>query len=174
MQILHIYIVYLFIFVYDVFGYDHFTGSGESRTLMKELAHAVASNQDMFANLKLMVLHRNTERMLADALGATDRITILYYHNSFSYKYSGKLRVQNILSSVDYVMSLPPDELPLKSLTTPEELGDFLDSTDKAVFLLEFCGWTPRLLTKGKNSTQNGFGIFSCFFLYAYFFAQNI
>ncbi|CAA2963383.1 Hypothetical predicted protein [Olea europaea subsp. europaea] len=131
--------------------------SGESRTLMKELAHAVASNQDMFANLKLMVLHRNTERMLADALGATDRITILYYHNSFSYKYSGKLRVQNILSSVDYVMSLPPDELPLKSLTTPEELGDFLDSTDKAVFLLEFCGWTPRLLTKGKNSTQNGF-----------------
>lgn len=124
---------------------------------MKELAHAVASDQDIFANLKLMVLHRNTERMLADALGATDRITILYYHNSFSYKYSGKLRVQNILSSVHYVMSLPPDELPLRSLTTPEELGDFLDSSDKAVFLLDFCGWTTRLLTKDKNSTQNGF-----------------
>ncbi|KAL2545650.1 hypothetical protein Fot_14883 [Forsythia ovata] len=131
--------------------------SGESRSLMKELAHAVASDQDVFANLKLMVLYRNTERMLADVLGATDRITILYFHNSFSYKYLGKLRVQNILSSVHYVMSLPPDELPLKSLTTPEELEDFLDSTDKAVFLLEFCGWTPRLLTKGKNSTENGF-----------------
>ncbi|KAL2518551.1 ThioThioredoxin-like fold [Abeliophyllum distichum] len=124
---------------------------------MKELAHAVASDQDVFANLKLMVLYRNTERMLADVLGATDRITILYHHNSFSYKYSGKLRVQNILSSIRYVMSLPPNELPLKSLTTPEELENFLDSTDKAVFLLEFCGWTPRLLTKGKNSTDNGF-----------------
>ncbi|KAK4403157.1 hypothetical protein Sango_1056400 [Sesamum angolense] len=43
--------------------------SGESRSLMKELAHMVASDEVRFGTLKLMVLYRNVERMLADALG---------------------------------------------------------------------------------------------------------
>ncbi|PIN15157.1 Protein disulfide-isomerase [Handroanthus impetiginosus] len=127
--------------------------SGNSRALMKELAHVVASDEERFGSLKLMVLYRNVERMLADALGATDGITIFYHHNTISYKYGGRLRVQNILSSVHYVMSLSPDELPLKSLTTTEELRDFLHSTDKAVLLWEFCGWTPRLMA--MNNTMN-------------------
>ncbi|XP_051116151.1 uncharacterized protein LOC127241265 isoform X2 [Andrographis paniculata] len=137
--------------------------SGESRSLMKELANAVANDDVRYGDLKLMVLYKNGERALADALGATDEITIFYHHNSLSYKYRGRYRVQNILASVRYVMSSSPDELPFKSLTTPEELKDFLNSTDKAVFLLEFCGWTPRLLGKnmtltlGKGSLRAGF-----------------
>lgn len=136
-------------------------GSGESRSLMKELAHVVAREHLRFNTLKLMVCYRNKERMLADSLGANDGITIIYHHDTFPYKYRGRLRVQSILSSVHYVMTLSPDELPLKSLTSPEGLNDFLDSTDKAVLLLEFCGWIPRLLAKGNNKAESDLGMFS-------------
>ncbi|GFP83030.1 upf0301 protein ct0663 [Phtheirospermum japonicum] len=132
--------------------------SGETRSLMKELAHVVASNKARFGTLKLMVLYRNVERMLANALGSSDGIGIFYYHNSVSYKYQGRVRVQNILSSVHYMMSLSLDELPLKSLTTPEQLNDFIHSTDKAVILLEFCGWTRSLLAINKSMTESDFG----------------
>lgn len=123
---------------------------------MKGLAHVVASDEVRFGTLKLMVLYRNMERMLADALGATEGITVFYYHNALSYKYWGRIRVQNILASVEYVTSLSPDEIPLKSLSTPEELSDFLHSTDKAVLLLEFCEWTPRLLANKSSETDLG------------------
>ncbi|CAK9140747.1 unnamed protein product [Ilex paraguariensis] len=133
--------------------------SGESRSLKKDIIHAVSNQQDKFGTLKLMLLYRNSERMLADALGATEGITILYYHHSLSYRYRGRLRAQNILSSAHYLMSLRPEEMPLKSLNTPEDLKTFLESTDKALLLLEFCGWTPRLLAKGKsNETENIYG----------------
>ncbi|XP_073300237.1 uncharacterized protein [Primulina huaijiensis] len=62
------------------------------------------------------------------------------------------------LSSVLFVRTLSPDELPLKSLTTPEGLNDSLDSTDKAVLLLEFCGWIPRLLAKGNIKAESDLG----------------
>ncbi|KAK4413645.1 hypothetical protein Salat_2777300 [Sesamum alatum] len=132
--------------------------SGESRSIMTELAHMVASDEVRFGTLKLMVLYRNVERMLADALGATDGITVFYYQNTLSYKYWGRLRGQNILSSVHYVMSLSPDELPLKSLTTREELSNFLLSTDKAVIVMDFCGWTARLLAANKSMTESDLG----------------
>lgn len=133
--------------------------SGESRSLMKELAGVVSHDQGRFASLKLMVLYRSSERMLADAVGADEGITIFYYHHSHSYKYMGRLRVQNILSSVHYVMSLLPEQLPFKILKTPEDLKSFLGSTDKALILSEFCGWTQKLLAKGgNNSSECDFG----------------
>lgn len=147
-------------------------GSGESKSLMKGLAHVVASDEVRFGTLKLMVLYRNVERMLADSLGATEGITIFYYHNTLSYKYCGRLRVQNILASVHYVMSLSPDELPLKSLTTPEELRDFLHSTDKAVLLLEFCGWTPRFVATNKSMTESDLGMLCFYPLYFFLFCS--
>ncbi|KAJ8544654.1 hypothetical protein K7X08_003317 [Anisodus acutangulus] len=132
---------------------------GESRSLMKELADVVSHDQGRFGSLKLMVLYRSSERMLADAVGADEGITIFYYHHSHSYKYQGRLRAQNILSSVHYVMSLLPEQLPFKILKTPEDLEIFLGSTDKALILSEFCGWTQKLLAKGgNNSSERGFG----------------
>lgn len=138
-------------------------GSGESQSLMKGLAHAVSTDEMGLGTLKLMVLYKNVERMLADALGATDGITVIYNHNSLSYKYRGRLRVQNILDSVHYVMSLSPDEHHLKSLTTAEELREFLHSTDKAVLLFEFCGWTPSLVAMNNSMTGSDIGVF-CFY----------
>lgn len=131
---------------------------------MKGLAHSVASDEMGLGTLKLMVLYKNVERTLADALGATDGITVFYYHNSLSYKYWGRLRVQSILVSVHYVMQLSPDERPLKSLTTAEELREFLHSTDKAVLLFDLCGWTPRLVAMNESTTGSDLGML-CFYL---------
>lgn len=132
--------------------------SGESRFLMKELAHAVTHKQEKLGTLKLMLIYRNDERMLAESLGAKAGIALLYYHHSVSYKYHGRLRTQNILSSIYFLMSHFPEELPLKSIHSPEDLKAFLGSTDKAIILLEFCGWTPRLMLKEKkNATEDAF-----------------
>lgn len=129
---------------------------GESRSLMKELAHMDTDQQDKFGTLKLMYVHKNSEKMLADALGASGRVTIIYYHHSVSYKYQGRLRAQNILSSVYSLMPVSANELPLKSIYSQEEFNLFLESTDKAIVLFEFCEWTSRLLGKGsRNGTEN-------------------
>ncbi|KAK3023567.1 hypothetical protein RJ639_044952 [Escallonia herrerae] len=125
---------------------------------MKELSRRVTEKQEKFVTLKLMVVYSNNDRMLADALGAAGKLTIFYYHYFLSYKYLGRLRVQNILSSVHYLMSLLPEEIPLKSVKSPEDLRMFLNSTDKALLLLDHCGWTSRLLTQSKrNGSENVF-----------------
>ncbi|CAI9102613.1 OLC1v1000911C2 [Oldenlandia corymbosa var. corymbosa] len=133
-----------------------FPGCGESRSLKKELVNVIQREPERFGTLKLMLVYRNNERMLANALGASEGITVLYFHHSVSYKYGGRLRVQNLLASIHSVMSAPPDELPLKFLKTPYELRNFFDSTDKAMLLLDFCGWTPKLLVKGSVEESNG------------------
>ena len=107
-----------------------------------------------------MLVHKNHDKMLADALGAMMEVTIICYHHSLPYNYRGTLRVLSILSSVHYLMSLLPEELPLKSLSTTEDLTTFLKSTDKALLVLDFCGWTPKLMTKiMNNGSENAFGI---------------
>ena len=142
---------------------------------MKELAQIVSNKQNKFGTLKLMLLFRDRERLLADAIGATEGITILCYHHSLPYKYQGRLRAPNILSSVHFFMSLTPKQLPLETQTTPEDLKTFLQSTDKALLLLEFCGWTHMLLAKGKNNgTENAFGTHTHFFVFFCFFSVNL
>ncbi|KAI3501978.1 hypothetical protein L1887_30008 [Cichorium endivia] len=134
--------------------------SGESRSLMKELAHMVNKKKEEFRTLKLMFIHKNHDKMLADALGATMEINIICYRHSLPYKYQGTLRIQSILSSAHYLMSLLPEEIPLKSLPTADDLTTFLKSTDKAVLVLEFCGWTPKLMAKAMNNgSENAFGV---------------
>lgn len=129
---------------------------------MKELAHIVSKKKEEFTSLKLMLVHRNHDKMLADALGATMEINIIFYRHSLPYKYRGTHRVQSILSSARYLMSLLPEEIPLKSLSTTEDLTTFLKSTDKALLVLEFCGWTPKLMAKVMNNrSENAFGITS-------------
>lgn len=142
--------------------------SGESRSLMKEVAHAVSDRQqEEFRSLKLMFMFRNMEKMLADAIIAAasappneeEETTILFYLHSVSYKYRGPFRALNILSSLlPYISnsnsSSNQPQLPL--LNTPDHLNSFLASTDKALLLLEFCGWTPKLLA---NHNTNPFGV---------------
>ncbi|KAD3641929.1 hypothetical protein E3N88_31153 [Mikania micrantha] len=135
-------------------------GSGEARSLMKEIARMVTKKKEEFRTLKLMLVHKNHDNMLADALGAKMEINVICYHHSFPYKYQGTLRVQNILSSVHYLMSLLPEELPLKSLSTTEDLTTFIKSTDRALLFLEFCGWTPKLMAEViNNGSENTSGV---------------
>ncbi|XP_022763966.1 LOW QUALITY PROTEIN: uncharacterized protein LOC111309235 [Durio zibethinus] len=125
---------------------------GESRSLMRQVSRLVTDKSKEFDSLKLMFIYRNTEKMLADSIGASEGITGFYYHHSGSYKYQGKLRARNILNSIYPYISASPEELPLKPLNSQEELKVFLESTDKALILAEFCGWAPRLLAKVKNN----------------------
>ncbi|KAG7577907.1 hypothetical protein ISN45_Aa03g021400 [Arabidopsis thaliana x Arabidopsis arenosa] len=129
---------------------------GESRSLKNEITQMVQS-RDEFGLLKLMVVYRNSEKVLAQAIGsATNGITILYYHNSVPYNYQGKLRGSNILSSIHPYLTSTPEELPLKHLKSPKSLKDFLQSSDKALLLFEFCGWTTTLLSElKKNVTED-------------------
>ncbi|XP_042376258.1 uncharacterized protein LOC121969972 [Zingiber officinale] len=127
--------------------------SGEARTLMKEVSYLVA-NDEKLKFLKLMVINKNSEKMLAEILGAIDEITIYYYHNSVSHKYHGRSSAQSLLFSVRFFLSLKPDEVPLKPLQTPEDLENFFKSTDKAVLLLDFCGWSAKLMAKKHNENS--------------------
>ncbi|KAI5582158.1 hypothetical protein POPTR_007G070400v4 [Populus trichocarpa] len=136
--------------------------SGVSRSLMKEITHLVIDKKEEFGSLKLMYMHKNNEKMLADAIGAvvTDEITLLYYHHSLYYKYKGKYRARNILSSIFPYFSLLPEEMPLKRLSGEGDLKMFIESADKAVLLLEFCGWTEKLIAREKNNgSKTGFGV---------------
>ena len=140
---------------------------------MKEVARVVSDRQEEeFRSLKLMFMFRNTEKMLADAIIAAaaaapapneeeEEITILFYLHSVSYKYRGPFRALNILSSLlphisnsNSSSNQPQPQPPL--LNTPDHLNSFLASTDKALLLLEFCGWTPKLLA---NHNINHFGV---------------
>ncbi|XP_042490848.1 uncharacterized protein LOC122070703 [Macadamia integrifolia] len=133
--------------------------SGESRSLMKELVNLSAYKKGRVNLPKLRVIYRNTDKMLADILGATKEVTVFYYHYSVSYKYQGRLRADNILSSFDHLVSLQPEDLPLKTLNTEEDLKAFLGSTDKSVLLLEFCGWSAKLLAAGANGNASSFHV---------------
>lgn len=136
-------------------------GSGESRSLMKDVARLVTDNHEDFSSLRLRFMYRNAEKVLADAIGAAKETTVLYYHNSVSYKYGGRLKAQNVLASLRPYVAVGPEELPFKSLKTPGELKEFVDSTDKALILFEFCEWTSKLLARRKvNGTdRNGLAL---------------
>lgn len=133
---------------------------GESRSLMREISHKLKKEHDQYGSLKLMVVHRNIDKVLATSVDAGQGITVLCYHLAVSYRYHGSLRAQAILSSVHYLTSSAPNELPLKRLNNSEELDMFLASTDKAILLLESCGWTSKLLMQHYgNETLQGISI---------------
>jgi hypothetical protein len=51
-------------------------------------------------------------------------------------------------------MSLKHGEAPFVPLHTKEEVEAFIQSTDKAVLLSEFCGWFTRLASGGSNTSS--------------------
>ncbi|KAL5702557.1 hypothetical protein ACHQM5_027763 [Ranunculus cassubicifolius] len=131
--------------------------SGEARSLMKKLA---ADEKKVPDSVKLMVLYKNKEKMIADSLGVTEETTVFLYRNAVSYKYRGILRVENILASVDYFVSSKPENVPFMLLKSEEDVNVFLQSTDRGVVLLEFCGWTSKLLREERNNgSEYGFRV---------------
>ncbi|KAF0930236.1 hypothetical protein E2562_030879 [Oryza meyeriana var. granulata] len=121
---------------------------------MAEVQRLVAADEQELGRLKLMVVHRNSEKLLSDVLGATEGIKFIYYQHSLPFKYQGKLRAREILSSVHYIMSLKHAEAPFVVLHTKEDVEAFVESTDKAVVLSEFCGWFSKLAHGGSNRTE--------------------
>uniref|UniRef100_A0A0A9D176 Thioredoxin domain-containing protein n=1 Tax=Arundo donax TaxID=35708 RepID=A0A0A9D176_ARUDO len=127
---------------------------GESRSLMAEIQHLVAADEQELGLLKLMVVYRNSEKLLTDVIGATEGIKFIYYQDTVPFKYHGKLRAQDILSSVRYILSLKQEEAPFEVLHTKEDVEAFIESTDKSVLLYESCRWFFRLAHGGSNQSD--------------------
>ncbi|CAD6212958.1 unnamed protein product [Miscanthus lutarioriparius] len=125
---------------------------GESRSLMADIERLVGSNEEL-GRLKLMVVYRNSEKLLTDAIGAAEGINVVYYQCSMQFKYQGKLRAHDILSAVRYIMSLKHEEAPFEVLHTQEDVETSIESTDKSVILYESCGWFTRLAHGGSNQS---------------------
>ncbi|KAG2537384.1 hypothetical protein PVAP13_9NG293200 [Panicum virgatum] len=126
---------------------------GESRALMADIEHLVGSDEEL-GRLKLMVVYRNSEKLLTDAIGATEGIKVVYYQHSMQFKYQGKLRARDILSSTRHIMSLKHEETPFEVLHTKEDVETFIESTDKSIILYESCGWFTRLAHGHAGSNQ--------------------
>ncbi|WCJ24684.1 hypothetical protein M5689_006624 [Euphorbia peplus] len=135
--------------------------SGESRTLMKEISRFVSERDDDLGldPLMLMYMQRNKDKIFTDDIGATDGITISYYHYSVGYRYRGRLVARNIIYSIVPYVSASPDEIPVAEISSEEELVTFLDSTDKGLILNEFCGWTRKLMDSKKRNVTFEFGL---------------
>lgn len=133
---------------------------------MVEIEQLIVSDYQGLGHLNLMVVYRNSEKLLTDAIGANEGIKFVYYQRSMPFKYQGKLRARDILSSVRYIMSLKHELAPFEILHTKEDVETFMESTDKSVLLYESCGWFNRLAHRGsnvsdedtssKNHTENG------------------
>ena len=121
---------------------------------MKEVVHFLKSDKQLSDNLKLMVVYKNTDKLLADLLDAKEGITVFYYHLSKSFKYQGRLNAQKILSSMSNAISPLHAGFPFVFLSTSEEVENFFQSTDKSVLLLDFCGWSVRLLHAKHNESR--------------------
>ncbi|KAJ6419642.1 hypothetical protein OIU84_029708 [Salix udensis] len=53
-----------------------------------------------------------------------------------------------------------PEEMALKRLSGEGDLKMFIESADKVVLLLEFCGWTEKLIAREKNNgSKTGYGV---------------
>ncbi|EMS50873.1 hypothetical protein TRIUR3_14833 [Triticum urartu] len=127
---------------------------GESRSLMAEIQQLVATEEMELGRLKLMVVYRNSEKLLSDAIGATEGTKFIYYQQSIQFKYQGKLRARDILYSVRHIMSLKHEEAPFVALHTKDDVEEFIQSTDRAVLLSEFCGWFTRLASDRSNRSS--------------------
>ncbi|CAN8269003.1 unnamed protein product [Cochlearia groenlandica] len=138
---------------------------GESRSLKNEITMLTQSSDEEFGLLKLMVVYRNSEKVIAQAIGgggAANGITVMYYHHSVPYNYLGKLRATNILSSVRPYLTFATEELPLRHLKSPESLKDLVETSDKALLLFDFCGWTGTLMSEFKNNVT-GYNLWQAF-----------
>ncbi|XP_004505728.1 uncharacterized protein [Cicer arietinum] len=133
--------------------------SGESRSLMNDLSLVIADKPKDFSTLKLMFMHINKENTVTDSIGVSvdGALTVIYFHYSEAYKYRGRFAAKIILSSLYHYISVAPEEVPFKVLNTNRDFTAFVDSADETLVLVDFCGWTQKLIGNSKkfNGTQN-------------------
>jgi len=107
-----------------------------------------------------MFLHINNEKTVTDSIGVSvdGMVNAVYFHHSVGYKYSGRLSARNVLNSVHSYLNVAPEEVPFKVIDSSKDFATFVDSADVSFVLVDFCGWTQKLLAKSKkfNGTHNG------------------
>lgn len=126
---------------------------------MNDISHAISNKPQEFQNLKLMFMYINNEKTLTDSIGVSvdGMVNVVYFHHSVGYKYSGRLSARNVLNSVHGYVNFAPEEVPLKMIDSAKDFATFVDSADVSIVLVDFCGWTQKLLAKSKkfNGTHN-------------------
>lgn len=127
---------------------------------MNDISLVISNKPHEFPDLKLMFMHLSKEKTIVDSIGVNvdGMITVVYFHYSVAYKYTGRLSAKSILSSFHHYVSVAPEEVPFRVLDSPRDFATFVDSADETMVLVDFCGWTPKLIAKSKklNGTQNG------------------
>lgn len=111
---------------------------------MNDISLVISNKPQEFPDLKLMFMHVNKENMIMDSIGVNvdGMITVVYFHYSVAYKYTGRLSAKSILSSFHRYVSVVPQEVPFKVLDSPRDFASFVDSADATMVLVDFCGWT--------------------------------
>lgn len=126
---------------------------------MNDISNAISNKPQEFQNLKLMFMYINNEKTLTDSIGVSvdGMVNVVYFHHSVGYKYSGRLSARNVLNSVHGYVNFAPEEVPLKMIDSAKDFVTFVDSADLSIVLVDFCGWTQKLLAKSKkfNGTHN-------------------
>lgn len=127
---------------------------------MNDISHVISNKPQEFQNLKLMFMYINNEKALTDSIGVSvdGMVNVVYFHHSVGYKYSGRLSARNVLNSVHRYVNVAPEEVPFKVIDSGKDFATFVDSADVSIVLVDFCGWTQKLLAKSKkfNGTHNG------------------
>jgi len=125
---------------------------------MNDISLAISNKPQEFQNLKLMFMYINNEKTLTDSIGVSvdGMVNAVYFHHSVGYKYSGRLSARNVLNSVHRYVSVAPEEVPLKMIDSAKDFATFVDSADVSIVLVDFCGWTQKLLAKTKSKKFNG------------------
>jgi hypothetical protein len=130
---------------------------------MNDISLVISNKPQEFPNLKLMYMHVNNEKTVMDSIGVNvdGMITVVYFHYSVGYKYTGRFSARNVLNSFHRYVSVAPEEVPFKLLNNPRDFATFVDSADVSMVLVDFCGWIDK--SKKFNGTQNGIGESSMF-----------
>jgi hypothetical protein len=125
---------------------------GEGRSLMRQVSRSMMEDPEAFAALQLRFVYIDKDRALLNLLPPTARrsssLRIYLYHQGTPYFHGGQLTAGHILHAIRHVMHVPDGDLPVQHLQSFDVVKSFMESTDRAFLLLDFCGWAHSIRQK--------------------------
>ncbi len=119
---------------------------------MRQVSRSMMEDPEAFAALQLRFVYIDKDRALLNLLPPTARrsssLRIFLYHQGTPYFHGGQLTAGHILHAIRHVMHVPDDDLPVQHLQSFDVVKSFMESTDRAFLLLDFCGWAHSIRKK--------------------------
>lgn len=117
---------------------------------MGELSRLLEKDRGAFSTLNLRYVYIDKDRPLAQIVPTKRSPTIYLFRHGIPYLYGGRLTGSHILEGTKHGMRTKG--FPLELLQTTEALKSFVDSTDRAFLLLDFCGFAQTIVQKHLQS----------------------